>query len=89
MAMLRLAMMIMCVFLGGIGVLIGGAITAGMLSSGEVSYTVPIAGRTVAKSVNRASEPTEFWQTFALIGLLPMLLGSAAARYGWRALTRE
>ena len=89
MAMLRLAMMIMFVFLGGIGVLVGGAVTVGMLHGGEVTYTVPEAGRTVSKTASRASQPSEFWQALALFGLLPIVLGGAAAWYGWRALTRD
>jgi hypothetical protein len=88
MTMLRIAMLIMCIFLGGIGVIVGGAISAGMLRSGEVSYTVPESGRTVSKTANRDRQPDEFWRVFALLGILPMVLGGAASWYGWRAINR-
>lgn len=86
MTVLRIAILIMLIVLGGVGVLFGGVTTIGMLSSGEVAYTVPQTGGVVARTVSRAGEPDAFWRLFGLLGLLPLVLGGAAAWYGWRSI---
>ncbi len=88
MTMLRIAMMIMFIFLGGVGALFGAATTVGMLRSGEVSYTAPENGKVVSRTASRERQPDDFWRVFALLGLLPLIGGTAAAMYGWRAISR-
>jgi hypothetical protein len=88
MAMLRIAMLIMCIFLGGVGALFGLATTLGMLRSNEVSYNTPQAGSAVMVTVRRGDAPGEFWRLFALLGILPLVGGVGAAWYGWRSIKR-
>ena len=88
MTMLRIAVLIMCILFGGVGALFGVATTLGMLRSGEVSYTSPSNGTATTRTATREQQPNEFWRLFVFLGLVPLVGGSVAAWYGWRAISR-
>lgn len=86
MFILRLGVLIMAVLFGSIGVFLGGVVGYASLRSGEISYSMTSAGAPRSVTVRRETDPNGFWMTFALISLVPLLVGGTAAWYGWTRL---
>jgi hypothetical protein len=100
MYLLRLAILVMLILLGVVGVLTGSAVTQSALSVGRIEMQLgkPAAGGSSARPgtasavekwvVTRAGDPQSFWLWLTVIGLAPLGFGAFAVWYGWRGLRR-
>jgi hypothetical protein len=77
MSLLRYVFMVGVMFLGGVALFVGGVVTASAIASGTITYSYGTGAEAVARTISLATEPGAFWQRVALLGLLPMVLGTA------------
>lgn len=80
----KLAFYGMLMLLGAVAVFLGMATGYMALSSGELTFAYDAGGRTLSSTVNRASDPSAFWRSFALACLLPVIGGALTVWYGRR-----
>ncbi len=74
--------------LGGVAVFLGVVVLITSGTSGAISWSYAVEGRTIAETVTRAADPGRFWQLYGLLGALPAVAGAVAVWLGVRGLRR-
>jgi hypothetical protein len=87
MGFFRLAIAVLALIFGSLGMLTGGVVTWSALKEGEITtYSTPTGGPLVKATVARARDPDGFWRQLGLLGAMPLAAGALVAVGAWRAL---
>ncbi len=86
MAMLRAGLAVAAMFIGGIAAFLGVVVALSALRSGSIQYSYGTGTEAVLETVTRAADAARYWQLFVTLCVVPAVLGTLAARWGWRAI---
>ena len=79
MSMFKGALAVAFVFIGSIAALLGLVVLVSALKTGAIILSY---GAAAPETVSQATDPNRFWTLFAGLGVLPLVLGGLAARWG-------
>ena len=88
MSMLRAGLTVGLLLIGAISALFGTVIIVSALKTGSISISYGAGQNSVAETISRASDAGRYYQYFIGLGLVPIIAGILAARWGWRAINR-
>ena len=88
MPLMRVALLGGVVFLGAVGLFLGGVVMLTSWQNGAITLSWTDAGRDVTQTVTRAGDAARFWRLYGTMGLAPAVLGAAAMIFGIGALRR-
>ena len=82
----KIGLPVALVFIGVCAALVGAAILLGAITTGSIAYSYGTGADTVSQTVTLAGDPSRYWKMLAAMCGAPIILGSAAAIWGWRRL---
>ena len=79
MSLFKAALAVAFVFIGAIAAILGLVVVVSAIKTGAIILTY---GAATPETVSQATDPNRFWTLFAGLGVLPLVLGGLAARWG-------
>ena len=79
MSLFKAALAVAFVFIGAIAAILGLVVVVSAIKSGAIILSY---GAATPETVSQATDPNRFWTLFAGLGVLPLVLGGLAARWG-------
>ncbi|MGL4397602.1 MAG: hypothetical protein ACRCS9_13760 [Hyphomicrobium sp.] len=86
MTLFRAGIAVAGVLIGAIAAFLGFVVTLSSLRTGSLSLSYGSGATAVSETILQASDPSRFWQLVILMGVVPLVLGVIAARWGYRRL---
>jgi hypothetical protein len=84
MNVVRLAVGVGLMGLGGVAIFMGAVVLMTTLSSGKVTYSMIRDGQSVTTSIEKSTDANAYWSTLGWTGALPAILGLVAVFVGRR-----
>jgi hypothetical protein len=88
MPMFRAGLAVAAMLIGGISAFLGMVVTLGALKTGSVSISYETGSGAVTETVTQAADAARYWLLVSGLGIVPAVLGSIAALWGWRSINR-
>ena len=79
MSLFKAALAVAFVFIGAIAAILGLVVVVSALRTGAIILSY---GAATPETVSQTTDPNRFWTLFAGLGVLPLVLGGLAARWG-------
>lgn len=86
MHMIKAGLLVGAVLIGAIMALLGAVLLVSALPSGEIHLSHGPLTAATNETITRASDPARYWQYITTLGLAPLAIGIALARWGWRSI---
>jgi mannose/fructose/N-acetylgalactosamine-specific phosphotransferase system component IID len=86
MDMLRAGLAVSAMFIGAISAFLGAVMLLSALKSGSVQFSYGHGTSAVSDTVTLATDAARYWKFVVGLGVLPVIVGVLAARWGWRAI---
>lgn len=86
MPMLRAGLAVAAMFIGAIAAFLGVVVAISALRSGSIQMSYGSGPDAVLDTVSRAADAVRYWKIFFALCVVPTVLGTLAARWGWRAI---
>ena len=84
--MLRAGLAVAAMFIGGIAAFLGVVVAVSALRSGSIQMSYGTGPDMVLDTVERAVDGMRYWKIFLALCVVPAVLGTLAARWGWRTI---
>lgn len=84
--MLRVGLAVSAMFIGAIAAFLGAVMLLSALRSGSIQFSYGTGADVVNDTVTLAGDAARFWKYVVGLGVLPVIGGVLAARWGWRAI---
>lgn len=88
MPLFRAGFAVAAMLIGAIAAFLGVILTASALQTGAISLSYGNGAAAVSETITRAADAARYWQVLVALGIAPAILGSLAARWGWRSINR-
>lgn len=88
MTMFRAGLAVAALLIGGIAAFLGIVVTFSALKTGGVSLSYGSGETAVAETITKAADAARYWRLVIGLGVAPALLGTIAALWGWRSISR-
>lgn len=88
MTMFRAVLAVAMMFIGAVSAFLGVVLLISALQSGSIQLSYGAGAEAVTETASRATDAARYWRLVGSLGVAPALLGTLAARWGWRAINR-
>ncbi|MEQ1653206.1 MAG: hypothetical protein ABL897_12015 [Hyphomicrobium sp.] len=88
MTMFRAVLAVAMMFIGAIAAFLGVVLLLSALQSGSIQLSYGSGADAVTETASRATDAARYWRLVGALGIAPAVLGTFAARWGWRTINR-